>query len=182
MEATINDEKERLTQSRAKPADTTLYASSDESEEDEPFIPVIGANIDIVPHQSFIEALPHCTLLDMGFHVFFMPVGEDRWCFCPCGGQMQTWRDRFVTKFSGTINPDLQMKKICDNKRFTDLGIVAHLQTKAEFCDHHRLTYIYLRNLYKDFAKPGLMHKAMYNLNDPNYKRAQNEESKSNYE
>ena len=85
---------------RQQPAydDSDGYDSGDG--EDVEFADVITSPANTVVRQMsrylpFINALPKCTVLNLGFHALVLNPGMDSWCYCPCGHHMATWRKCF---------------------------------------------------------------------------------------
>jgi hypothetical protein len=47
------------------------------------------------PYLAFVEALPHCVVLNLGFHAVMLFPQADKWCYCPCSKKGDNWRKRF---------------------------------------------------------------------------------------
>jgi len=118
------------------------------------------------PYLPFIDALPNCTVLTLGFHAIF----NEKWCYSPCGRHMKTWR-----AINGLVIPEEDM---CEKggKR-EPFALLKHLKDKSQSFYHH-IIRIYLFELYRNYMCDGLDHKALYDVNTTGYKDAVKMEKK----
>lgn len=126
------------------------------------------------PYLKFIQALPECLPMTVGFHLIY---GNDKWCYCPLGRKMKTWRKQFGLDLPDTCGSAKSQKP------FGPRGLVAHVQEKMKDslvggCFYHKIVECYLLTLYKNYLKEGIHHKALYDLNDDGFKRAEKYEMK----
>ena len=116
----------------------------------------------------FIKALPDCVGLFFGFHVSPVRICQFNFCYCPGNKKMENWRKQF-----GLTNVNMCTTSKGRDKGYTDLGIVAHLQQKANGCLYHAIVLKFIQYLYSNFWNDYTHHKALYKMNDKNYKRAE---------
>jgi len=118
---------------------------------------------------GFIEALAQCEPLILGFHCSY----NNRWCYCPLGKHMKTWREHH--------DLDEELSNECSKggkSKFTPEGLLAHLRDLAEDRFHHSIVLHYLEQLYKNYVADTYFPKAFYGLNDKIYKIVNNLEKK----
>jgi hypothetical protein len=106
-------------------------------------------------HVEFLEALPFCIPMIMGFHTSFNEH-NGQWCYCPCGPHMSIWRD------SCHIN---DVFPICKAKKNKPFEFIQHVRDKSKSCVAHLIILEYLNRLYADFHGVGIRHIAFENLN-----------------
>jgi hypothetical protein len=65
------------------------------------------------PYLAFVEALPHCVVLNLGFQAVMLFPQADKWCYCPCSKKGDNWRKRFNL-------PSLEKADVCSStNKFT---------------------------------------------------------------
>lgn len=119
---------------------------------------------------KFLEALPNCLPLTLGFHI---PYGMDQdWCYCPCHRVMGSWRTLM------DLDGDTYNCALNSNGRFVASGLIDHL-VKLKRDVYHELILKYLETLYDDYyvvdrrrEEEPLRHKAFYPKNSPKYYKA----------
>lgn len=109
------------------------------------------------------------------FRFFFLHLAfsdhSDEWCCCPCGKKLSSWRNMIKYGFDDGMR-DLG-EEPCDDKKYSPKGLLDHLSSKRNRGFLHWIVETYIRSLYKDYFKPGLDHKALYNINDANWRKAE---------
>eukprot|EP00978_Attheya_sp_CCMP212_P001908 scaffold3945_cov67-Attheya_sp.AAC.1 len=120
---------------------------------------------------DFFNAVPDCLPFTMGFDVFGLRDKDEENCLCPCGQDLIPWHNQHRLKGVGII--------YCKNNKYTPMGLMGHLRTEGKKgCILHYGLTVYMEHLYcKTSTKDhnycrGVGHKAMYEMNDPNYKLA----------
>jgi hypothetical protein len=130
--------------------------------------PTLGPPKDFVAaFVAFIEALPECLPLTLGFHI---SLGSDDFCFCPCGKRMRTWRAQFrlsVPECQGSNKGGTGGRAQHGGK--APKALLCHVDAKQS-CVWHWIVGTYLRILYKEYWKdsqgrPIVGHKALYDVN-----------------
>ena len=148
-------------------------SDDDDSSNDSPIPNMVnisqrGAGNTTDQYAPFIKALPDCVGLFFGFHVSPVRASQFKSCYCPCNKKMETWRKLF-----GLTNVTMCTTSKGSDKPYTDLGLVAHLEQKANGCIYHDLVLKFIRALYSNFWNSSTNHKALYKMNDKAYKRAE---------
>jgi hypothetical protein len=126
------------------------------------------------PYLAFIDALPDCVALNLGFHAIKTFNKADHWCYCPCSKKMDPWRHRFVN--ARLVNPRrMEDDEYCQRrKKFAPHALLTHLSTMGGL--EHQITNFYLRTLYKTME-----HKALYDPNSTDFDRAEAAETRKFY-
>jgi hypothetical protein len=140
-------------------------------------------------YKTFLQALPNCTPLDLGFIAVNTFLDAEKFCWCPCQNQLRftRWRMHFGV--------DDSLPNVCtSNGKFTPNGLLKHLEAKKynddvsiltyqrnderENAVLHTLVYKYLKNCYENYTEvprtgTWLHHKALYDVGNTEYKRAE---------
>jgi hypothetical protein len=126
------------------------------------------------PYLAFIDALPDCVALNLGFHAIKTFNKADHWCYCPCSKKLDRWRTRFVN--TQLVNPRrMEDDEYCQGrKKFAPHALLTHLATMGGL--EHQITNFYLRTLYKTME-----HKALYDPNSADFDRAEAAETRKFY-
>mmetsp|Transcript_18710 Transcript_18710/g.33949 ORF Transcript_18710/g.33949 Transcript_18710/m.33949 type:complete len:932 (-) Transcript_18710:1162-3957(-) len=118
--------------------------------------------------KDFFNAVPDCLPFTMGFDVFGLRDKDEENCLCPCGKDLFPWHNQHRLEGVG-INH-------CKNSKYTPMGLMRHLRTEGEKgCILHYGLTIYMEHLYCKNShnyRGGVGHKALYEMNDANYKIA----------
>jgi len=136
-------------------------------------------NQNLADVEKFMTAIESCYPLTLGFDIVPYYKEADKCCFCPCGGGLKKWRESVgVDSLIGDRDCDLK-------KANTPMSLMGHLRDiggvkkeKKGFtpmgCEFHYAIRVYLETLYSmngDY-RGGVGHKALYQMNDDNYRRA----------
>jgi hypothetical protein len=127
-----------------------------------PYQQAIGNRVTIIRrYTTFIEALPYCTPLDLGFLSIKTFPDADKFCWCPCQEKFWRWKNHF--------NIDNTLHFTCEpTGKFAPKSLLQHLESKKrngrgnlieeqiekeeESSILHRLVYEYLRFCYQKFT------------------------------
>jgi hypothetical protein len=117
--------------------------------------------------KTFVNALPFCTPLDLGFNALVLYVNADEWCYCPCTrNKFRKWRHRFQ------VDDNLDFDSCQKTLKLGPNPLIKHLEKMMELKNDcgtlHRLVYTYITHVYTNFTKidrtdKWLNHKALYN-------------------
>uniref|UniRef100_A0A7S4JMY5 Uncharacterized protein n=1 Tax=Odontella aurita TaxID=265563 RepID=A0A7S4JMY5_9STRA len=126
--------------------------------------------------EKFFRAAPWCLLMTIGFDVTGIQSSHEENCHCPCGADMVRWRTQFGLE--GSVAGKDVKREFCTKGKMTPVGLMGHLRTEGDKNGGllHFGLRIYMEHLYgKDDGsyRAGIGHKAMYFINDSNWRRAE---------
>jgi hypothetical protein len=127
------------------------------------------------PDEDFVMALPHCLPMFLGFQI---SLGSNDFCFCPCGKRMYTWRVQFGLNWTiGEEGPCTAGRNRTDQRK-SPRALLDH--AKAMWNEHgdryHHYVYEYLMDVFDNYWPSGIGHKALYDYNTEDWKRAERAE------
>jgi len=133
--------------------------------------------------QHFFAAVINCIPLTIGFDACGLQPEHEKNCHCPCDKNISGWRKMYELegKVAG-IGSTNQRTNHCTKGKLMPIGLMSHVRKEGESCILHYGISKYLEHRYcKDQGnyRGGTGHKAMYQLNDPNYRDAVAAEKRS---
>jgi hypothetical protein len=114
-------------------------------------------------HVEFLEALPLCMPMIMGFHTSFNEHNV-QWCYCPCGPHMKLWRETCNINGVFPISETAWSNKKCKAKKNKPHEFIQHVREESKSCGAHLVILEYLNRLYSDFHGVGIRHIAFEHL------------------
>eukprot|EP01082_Thalassiosira_pseudonana_P014115 g11742.t1.2.5e17418b g11742 g11742.t1 contig6:504033-506335(-) len=138
--------------------------------------------------RTFLGALSSCYTMMIGFDIVALGNSKDtEWCYCPLSTKQQKWRAMHGIQ----LDADDQCK--CSGA-FSPLELMGHLEmiggvrtyrdpntsqptAVPMFCKLHYGARQFLMSLYENYHE-GIGHKALFKLNDCNWKKADVAENK----
>eukprot|EP01082_Thalassiosira_pseudonana_P010555 g9307.t1 g9307 contig36:306427-308909(+) len=139
--------------------------------------------------RTFLGALSSCYTMMIGFDIVALGNSKDtEWCYCPLSTKQQKWRAMHGIQ----LDADDQCK--CSGA-FSPIGLMGHLEmiggvrtyrdpnTRQQtadpmLCKRHYGARQFLMSLYANYNGEGIGHKALFKLNDDNWKKADVAENK----
>jgi Zn ribbon nucleic-acid-binding protein len=120
--------------------------------------------------EKFIDSLRYNLIFNVGFDVNGIHPDDEKSCVCPCSKTMSRWRDNFGVNH-------MESKDKCNyHKKAVPKGLMDHLhKTGKQGGFLHRGIELYLTKMYEDHLVH-IGHKALYNIGDDMYKKAEAEE------
>ena len=115
---------------------------------------------------AFVQNLPTCILLTVGFDVDGEEASEEKNCRCPLSRCMGAWR-----KYCGLDHLGENYCRKAGNNKYEPKGLLDHLDSMSDDPLHLAIK-VYLTLLYSDYNGSKLQHKAFYGVNTTNYKKA----------
>jgi hypothetical protein len=113
-------------------------------------------------YSTFIEALPYCTPLDLGFLSINTFLDADKFCWCPCQKQYRFWRWRnhcniddtvpFICTSTGKFAPHPLLKHLEIKMKKGRGNLIGERDDEEESSILHRLVYEYLQFCYQNFT------------------------------
>jgi len=97
------------------------------------------------------------------------------------GNKMLPWRERFgLVDMVGRCNCSGKEQCCASDTRFTPKGLMDHLNSKKRSCFLHLGIYLYLYTIYRGLRGTG--HKALFDVGNDEYKKAEAAEKNEYYQ
>ena len=133
---------------------------------------------------QFFDSLKYNLLFNVGFDLKGIHPDDEKNCYCPCSKSMKKWRQNFNVDFLLESDECEGYHRLC-----RPIGLMSHIRKLGGGDGDggraylHRGIEFYIECLYGDYwgrTKMGepIGHKALYQLHDANYKRAEAEEQR----
>ncbi len=126
---------------------------------------------------QFFDSLKYNLLFNLGFELKMTHPDDVKNCYCPCSKSMKKWRQNFNVDFLLESDECEGYHSLC-----RPMGLMSHIRKLGGGDGNggraylHRGVQIYIEYLYRDYWG-SIGHKALYQINDANYRLAEAKES-----